>query len=105
MPGCRHLQSGRPLMLMMLSDVVVFNVSNRFPFDARCRNLQSSRPLMLMMRSPSLSDTLFFNVSDDKFPVDARISSPAKQSAADAHDALSIALRWRDSQRCRAISN
>ena len=56
-----------------------------------CRHLQSGRQLMLMMRSPLLSDVVIFNVSD-RFPIDARVSEPAKQSAADAHDALSIAF-------------
>ena len=59
---------------------------------------------MLMMRSPWLSDVVVFNVSD-RFPFDARVSEPAKRSAGDAHDALSIALRCRDFQCCRALSH
>ena len=39
MHGCWNLQSARPLMLMMrsplLSDVVIFNVAEQFPSDAR----------------------------------------------------------------------
>ena len=67
----------------------------------RCRNLQSGRPLMLMMRSPLLSDIPNSNVAE-QFPIDAWVSEPAKQSAADAYDALSIAFCCRDFQCCRA---
>ena len=71
-------------MLMMrsplLSVAVIFNVAE-----------QSARPLMPMMRSPLLFPCCDFQCFR-RFPIDARMSEPAKRSAADAHDALSIAF-------------
>ena len=92
MPGCRNLQNGRPLMLMMRSPLLswVSEFAKRSAADAhdalsiafRCRD---------------------FNVAE-QFPIDARVLEPAKRSATDAYDALSIAFRCRDFQCCRAVS-
>ena len=102
MPEFRHLQSNRPLMLMMrsrlLSDGVILNVAEQFPIDARCWSRQNGRPLMLMMRSSLLSD-----VVSRYFAEQSSIDAGTIRNLQSGRPLMNMMRRCLEVQCCKAI--